>query len=85
MNSAIRLLDYSLEEKLDLQGFIDSDKTILRFCCMCDSGISKDNKPIYYKKEDKIKLIQLYKFSHGYCINCLKIIYKNTFKKEYEP
>lgn len=62
-----RLLDLSLDEKLEIQGFADENKTILRWCCYVDCGISWYNGlPIYYTKQQKEELKKRYpSWSHG--------------------
>jgi hypothetical protein len=81
-----RLLGGSLEDKLMLQKKSGNN---LVFCCVCHSGLTEENKPIYYspyqmgRLDEKMEKEGIGK-SHGYCKPCLRIEYQISFGIDYE-
>ena len=80
MITETRLLVQRLEDKIAINKFSGD---LIVFCCKCDSGITNDHKPIFYDAKQKKDIDKLYRKSHDYCINCLRITYKNEFGRDY--
>jgi len=70
--TTIRLTEKSLEDKLSINRHSGDNLSV---CCVCEAGMTDDNKPIYYTAVQKEQLIQRYNgaISHGYCKLCMNI------------
>ena len=77
-NAHIRLFQASLESKLEINRHSGENLSV---CCVCNAGMTEDNKPIYYTDRQQEQLKQKYNgsISHGYCKLCFNI---ETYKME---